>query len=379
MQNQLFKEKKAKINSYEQHQINNHCDSPITTYQKEMENTEPKKKIVPIILVLVVGLILFYAFNKITYALHHEDTDDAQIDNDINPVMARITGYVDQIRFDDNQLVHKGDTLVLLDDRDLRIKVEQAEAALENARAGVTVAEANVNSAIANFETSKSTSESSRIRVWKATTDFTRYGNLLKDNAVSQQQYDAAKAEKETAEAQQVITQHQQAAAGAMVVAAKKQISVASANVSSKKSDLDYANLQLTYATIIAPATGLASKKSIQPGQLVNAGANLFAIVSNNIVYVVANFKETQLEQMQKGNSVEVIVDAYPNTKLEGTIDNFSAATGAKFSLLPPDNATGNFVKVIQRIPVKIILKNSESLKDKLRPGMSVKVSVKVS
>ena len=110
-----------------------------------------------------------------------------------------------------------------------------------------------------------------------------------------------------------------------------------------------------------------------------NAGANLFAIVSNNSVYVVANFKETQLEQMQKGNSVEVIVDAYPNTKLEGTIDNFSAATGAKFSLLPPDNATGNFVKVIQRVPVKIILKNSEALKDKLRPGMSVKVSVKVS
>jgi membrane fusion protein (multidrug efflux system) len=149
--------------------------------------------------------------------------------------------------------------------------------------------------------------------------------------------------------------------------------------VTLKHADLDYAKLQLSYATIIAPASGLASKKSIQPGQLVNAGANLFAIVSNNSVYVVANFKETQLEQMQKGNSVEVIVDAYPNTKLEGTIDNFSAATGAKFSLLPPDNATGNFVKVIQRVPVKIILKNSEALKDKLRPGMSVKVSVKVS
>ncbi len=346
-----------------------------------METPEPKKKkkIVPIILVLVVGLILFYVFNKITYARHHEDTDDAQIDNDINPVMARITGYVDQIRFEDNQLVHKGDTLVLLDDRDLQIRVEQAEAALENAKAGVTVAEENVSSAIANFETAKSTSEASRIRVWKATTDYTRYENLLKDKAIAQQKFDVAKAEKESAEAGQVIAQHQQAAASAMVEAAKKQISVANANVTLKHADLDYAKLQLSYATIIAPASGLASKKSIQPGQLVNAGANLFAIVSNNSVYVVANFKETQLEQMQKGNSVEVIVDAYPNTKLEGTIDNFSAATGAKFSLLPPDNATGNFVKVIQRVPVKIILKNSEALKDKLRPGMSVKVSVKVS
>ena len=156
----------------------------------------------------------------------------------------------------------------------------------------------------------------------------------------------------------------------------RKQISVANANVTLKHAIL-IMQLQLSYATIIA---GIRTcLKSIQPGQLVNAGANLFAIVSNNSVYVVANFKETQLEQMQKGNSVEVIVDAYPNTKLEGTIDNFSAATGAKFSLLPPDNATGNFVKVIQRVPVKIILKNSEALKDKLRPGMSVKVSVKVS
>ena len=268
-----------------------------------METPEPKKKkkIVPIILVLVVGLILFYVFNKITYARHHEDTDDAQIDNDINPVMARITGYVDQIRFEDNQLVHKGDTLVLLDDRDLQIRVEQAEAALENAKAGVTVAEANVSSAIANFETAKSTSEASRIRVWKATTDYIRYENLLKDKAIAQQKFDVAKAEKESAEAGQVIAQHQQAAASAMVEAAKKQISVANANVTLKHADLDYAKLQLSYATIIAPASGLASKKSIQPGQLVNAGANLFAIVSNNSVYVVANFKETQLEQMQIG------------------------------------------------------------------------------
>ena len=235
-----------------------------------METPEPKKKkkIVPIILVLVVGLILFYVFNKITYARHHEDTDDAQIDNDINPVMARITGYVDQIRFEDNQLVHKGDTLVLLDDRDLQIRVEQAEAALENAKAGVTVAEANVSSAIANFETAKSTSEASRIRVWKATTDYTRYENLLKDKAIAQQKFDVAKAEKESAEAGQVIAQHQQAAASAMVEAAKKQISVANANVTLKHADLDYAKLQLSYATIIAPASGLASKKAFNPDNL---------------------------------------------------------------------------------------------------------------
>lgn len=345
-----------------------------------MENTAPKKKnkVLPIILVLVVCTVGIYAFNKISYARHHEDTDDAQLDNDINPVLSRVAGYVDQIRFEDNQLVNKGDTLVLLDDRDLEIKVEQAAAALENAKAAVSVAEANVSSAIANFETAKSTVESSRIRVWKSSQDFTRFQNLLNDKAVTQQQYDAAKAEKETADAQQSISQRQQNAASAMVDAAKKQITVANANVSQKQADLDYAKLQLSYATIIAPATGIASKKNIQQGQFVNAGSSLFAIVADNNVYVLANFKETQLEKMQKGNPVEVIVDAFPDTKLEGTVYNFSAATGAKFSLLPPDNATGNFVKVIQRIPVKIALKGLETLKDKLRPGMSVKVSVKI-
>lgn len=345
-----------------------------------MENTAPKKKnkVLPIILVLVVCTVGIYAFNKISYARHHEDTDDAQLDNDINPVLSRVAGYVDQIRFEDNQLVNKGDTLVLLDDRDLEIKVEQAAAALENAKAAVSVAEANVSSAIANFETAKSTVESSRIRVWKSSQDFTRFQNLLNDKAVTQQQYDAAKAEKETADAQQSISQRQQNAASAMIDAAKKQITVANANVSQKQADLDYAKLQLSYATIIAPATGIASKKNIQQGQFVNAGSSLFAIVAENNVYVLANFKETQLEKMQKGNPVEVIVDAFPDTKLEGTVYNFSAATGAKFSLLPPDNATGNYVKVIQRIPVKIALKGLETLKDKLRPGMSVKVSVKI-
>lgn len=346
-----------------------------------MENTEPKKKskIAPIILTLVIGTVLFYAVKKITYANHHEDTDDAQIENDINPVLSRVSGYVDQIRFEDNQTVNKGDTLVLLDDRDLRIKVEQAEAALENSAAAITVAEANVSSAIANYETAKSTSESCRIRVWKATTDFTRHENLLKEKAITQQKYDAAKAEKETAEAQQVIAIHQQNAAAALVEAAKKQIAVAKANVSQRQADVDFAKLQLSYATIIGPVSGIASKKNIQPGQLINAGAALFAIVSNKDVYVIANFKETQLEKMSKGNSVEVIVDAFPDVKIEGSIYNFSAATGAKFSLLPPDNATGNFVKVIQRIPVKIVFKCPDALKDKLLPGMSVKVSVKVS
>jgi membrane fusion protein (multidrug efflux system) len=148
--------------------------------------------------------------------------------------------------------------------------------------------------------------------------------------------------------------------------------------VASKQADLDYAKLQLSYSIITAPVSGIASKKNIQPGQLLQAGQTMFTVVSDSSVYVVANFKETQLEKMKEGLPVEVKVDAFPNEKLQGTIYSFSPATGAMFSLLPPDNATGNFVKVIQRVPVKVKLNTPASLASLLRPGMSVKVSVKV-
>lgn len=346
-----------------------------------MENQEaPKKKnkVLPIILLVVVIAGGIFGISKYRYAQHHEDTDDAQLDNDISPVISRVTGYVNEIRFEDNQFVRKGDTLVVIDNRDMKIKTEQASAALENARAGVSVAQANVSSAVANLETAKSSVETAKIRVWKSTQDFTRYQNLLADKAVTQQQFDAAKAEKESAEASLVTAQRQQSSATAMVEAAQKQVVVANSVVSQKQADLDFADLQLSYATIIAPADGYASKKNIQIGQLVNAGTSMFAIVSGNEIYVVANFKETQVGKMQKGNSVEVIIDAFPDKKVEGTVASFSAATGAKFSLLPPDNATGNFVKVVQRLPVKIAIKSDPSMKDVLRPGMSAKVSVLV-
>ena len=164
----------------------------------------------------------------------------------------------------------------------------------------------------------------------------------------------------------------------AKIEAVKKQIAVSGSNVAQKKADLDYTNLQLSYSVIISPARGFVSRKNVQPGQLVNAGAPLFAIVSDEDIYIIANFKETQLMKMEKGQPVEIKVDAFPDTLLDGEINTFSAATGAKFSLLPPDNATGNFVKVVQRVPVKILIKTGKEMKAKLRPGMSVKVDVKV-
>jgi len=171
-------------------------------------------------------------------------------------------------------------------------------------------------------------------------------------------------------------TQDQYKAAQEQVGATKNQLNVTHTGVSQKQVDVDYAKLQLSYTIVKAPAGGIASKKNVQVGQLIQPGQTLFSIVNDNSLYITANFKETQLDKIHDGQKVDIDVDAYPELKLKGVVYNFAPATGAKFSLLPPDNATGNFVKVVQRIPVKIKINGSKEDLDKLRPGMSVSVSV---
>jgi membrane fusion protein (multidrug efflux system) len=156
----------------------------------------------------------------------------------------------------------------------------------------------------------------------------------------------------------------------------QRQVGATASNITSREADIDYAKLQLSYTVIVAPVNGIISKRNIQIGQLVQNGQTLFAIVHDNNVYVTANFKETQMEHLRIGDSVDVIADAFSNKKIAGTIQSFAGATGAKFSLLPPDNATGNFVKVVQRVPVKITLQADSTTMNMLKPGMSVGVVV---
>ena len=339
----------------------------------------PKRKLLPVTLTLVVVSIAAWGYSKFTYARHHEDTDDAQIDGNISPVIGRVSGYVNEVKFEDNQFVNKGDTLLLIDDRDLRIKVQQAEAALENAEAGVLVAQANVTTAEANLATAQANVDAARVRVWKTGQDYKRFEALMRDQVGTKQQFDAVKAEKESAEAQQTAVRRQAETASMQVVAAKQQVAVAASLVGQRRTDLDYARLQLSYTVILAPAKGTVSRKNVQPGQYINTGTSLCSVVSDDGIYVVANFKETQLENVQPGQPVEVEVDAFPKESIHGTIQSFAAATGAKFSLLPPDNATGNYVKVVQRVPVRIRLEAKSGTMVHLRPGMSVKVSVRTS
>jgi membrane fusion protein (multidrug efflux system) len=339
---------------------------------------EPKKKskVMPIILgVLLLGGIIFGTKEYIYYS-KHEDTDDAQIDGDISPVVARVGGYVDSIFFEENQHVNKGQVLVKIDDRDYKVKLEQAVAAKQGAGSSTGVNQAQVLSQTANSASAKAQVVSAGARLEKAEKDYARYANLVKDGSVTQQQFDQAKVDRDVAAATYKATQDQYKAAVEQIGATRSQMTVINTGVTQKQVDIDYAKLQLSYTTIKAPASGITSKKSIQVGQLVQAGQTLFSIVNDNSVYVTANFKETQLENLRNGEKVNIEVDAYPDMKVDGTVYNFSPATGAKFSLLPPDNATGNFVKVVQRVPVKIKINAGKDVLEKLRPGMSVKVSV---
>ena len=341
------------------------------------EIAKKKTNKTPIIIgvILLIGAVI--GIKEYLYYSHVETTDDAQVISNINPVVARISDYVTDINFQDNQHVTKGQVLVKLDDKDLTIKEQQMEAELLTAQANVAVAKANAASAESGLATTKSEIDAAQITVWKTTQDFARYQSLIKDGSVTQEQYDNSKAAKDAAESQLEIAKNKNAAS-------EKQYQVTVANATSvqsaitrKQADLDYAKLQLSYATITAPVSGTISKRSIQVGQLVQAGSSLLAIVEDS-VWVEANFKETQMNDIKLNQTASVQIDALDGGTISGTISSFSPGTGAVFSLLPPDNAAGNYVKVVQRVPIRIALDSKSASYKILRPGLSVEVTVQI-
>ena len=365
-----------------------------TTHHKKHTAPAPPKAKSKRFLIVLALLIVFggwFGYSKYVHGQHHEETDDAQVQANISPVIPRISGYITQVKVKDNQQVKQGDTLLVLDNRDLVLKVQQAQAALATAQSNLGAARATTNAATANIATSRASVSTidaqlatAKVNVWRATQDYNRFENLIKDHSVTQQQYEQALAAKQTAENQlQVLqTQRQQANTQTSGVASQSaatstQIGVASAIIKQRQVEVDEAKLNLSYTVITAPAAGLISKVNVQPGQFVQAGQSTFSLVLNDDVWVVANFKETQLNKMSIGQKVVVHVDAIPGHDFVGKLTSFSPATGSSFALLPPDNASGNFVKVVQRLPVKIEFnQKEESMLSRLRAGMNVAVDV---
>ncbi len=357
-------------------------------------NTTTAKKRNPVFIIILAILVIgggWFGISKYQHSKHHEETDDAQVSADISPVIPRIAGYVSEIRVDDNQWVKKGDTLMILDNRDYQIKLQQAQAALATAQSSLKSAEATTNASRASIATTQAgigtidaQIAAAQVTLRRATQDYERYSNLIKDHSITQQQFEQAQAAKDAAEKQIAILQEQKNqiskqtnAVAAQSNATAEQIDIAGTTIKQREADVEAAKLNLSYTVITAQQDGLVSKVNIEPGQFVQAGQSLFSIVHSDNVWVVANFKETQLNKMTEGQKVIIHADAFPKHSFNAKVASFSPATGSTFALLPPDNSSGNFVKTVQRLPVRIeFTDKADSLIKKLRPGMNVDVDV---
>jgi membrane fusion protein (multidrug efflux system) len=397
-------------------------------------STGRARAIIGVVLLIAIGGAAWWYLTR-----GHESTDDAQVDAHVTQIAARVSGVVLKVNVNDNQLVEAGTVLVELDPRDFRVAVEKAKADLADAEANAIAAQSNVPITTAtatsgvseaqgaveqarsgveatarDIEVAKArlTAAQSRLREAQANAtrsarDVERLRGLLAKDEVSQQQFDAAVA---AADAQRAATDTAQAAiaeadaavkmaesrraqaeagesqahaslksaqtAPEQVTAMRARASAAQARVEQSKALLSQAEANLEYTVVKAPAKGIVSKRNLNPGQVVQAGQPLLAIVQTDDVWITANFKETQLSSMRPGQKVRIDVDAYGDKEFTGHVDSIAPATGARFSLLPPENATGNFVKVVQRVPVKIVLEAGQDPERLLRPGMSVTPTV---
>jgi membrane fusion protein (multidrug efflux system) len=347
------------------------------------ESTKPSRRrfILPIVGVLVL-IALIWAFKQWSYGRAHESTDDAAVDGHLIPVLAKVSGYVQKVTVQDNSHVAADSMLVLIDPTEYQVRLAQAQADLAAAIAtagsgGATgQAEAQVATAAGQHASLGAQIQAAKANAQKAHSDLERYRQLVAQQIVSKQQLDAAEAAAQTADANVTALERQSAAAGASVTNAEAGVRLADARRQAAVAARDNAQLQLGYTHATAPAAGVVSRKQVEVGQLVQAGQPLLTIVSDTGVFVTANMKETQLADICVGQPVSVDVDSYGGSTAEGVVESLAAATGSKFALLPPDNATGNFTKVVQRVPVRIRITKDLGPDRPLRPGMSVNVHV---
>ncbi|HSD08381.1 HlyD family secretion protein [Flavobacterium sp.] len=316
-------------------------------------------------------LSLFFDFHR------YETTNNAQVESYINSVTARVSGHIESIHFEANQFVHKGDTLVVLDDEEYRIKVKQAEADLAVAEGNLHSLEQNIITATSNEAASKNKLAGDRADLDKAEKDYQRFRNMYADSAVTRNQYDQVISKLESTKAYLKAGEKELLASGSMAKQSYTNLEAARATVARKKADLDNALLQLSYTRIIALADGYVGERTISVGELINANQVVATLVLNQKLWVTANFKETQIEKIKQGQEVTITIDALGDKEFKGKVSGFSPATGAKFSMVEPDNSTGNFVKITQRIPVKIDFEATAKELENVKPGMNVTVEIK--
>lgn len=342
-------------------------------------NHRSKKILSYVIIIAVLGAAIVWVCARFIHLGDVEFTDNAQVCQQIVPVNSRVQGYIREIRFREFEPVSKGDTLVIIDDADMRLQVAQARAGYSNALAGREVADRGVGVASANVAVTEASIEEARVVMEMARTDFARYEKLLREDAVTRQQYDAARTDYEAKKARYEMLARQRNASTSVVAETRQRIAQNDAGIELARTRLETAELNLSYCVIVSPCDGYASRKDIQVGQLVQPGQTLLDVVDSEDIWVTANYKETQLHHITEGSRVDIRVDAIPGVVFHGEVTAISKATGASLSMLPQDNSAGNFVKVRQRVPVRIRFSADNDPADiqKLRAGMNVECEVK--
>lgn len=343
------------------------------TKRRELRRHRFRNILLNLLCIALVGSAMWFTFGYFRRHTRYEITNDAFVDQYVAPLNIRVSGYVAEVRFREHQFVRAGDTLLVLDDREYAIRVKEAEAALLDARGARDVIHSSIETSQTNVAVQDANIAEAKSRLWQLQQDYRRFERLLREESVPEQQYEQAKAAFEAAQARYDALVAQRAAAVSRYAEANKRQIGAEANILRSEASLDLARLNLSYTVLTAPFDGYVGRRTLEPGQYVQAGQTVTYFVRAKDKWVTANYKETQIARIHLGQEVVVRVDALPGRTFRGRVTAISEATGSKYSLVPTDNSAGNFVKVQQRIPVRI---DFEGISDEdmaaLRAGMMV-------
>ena len=347
-----------------------------TTAEKVKQNKKNKTKstITNYVVLAIIGFGIYWLVTQYFHIGDKNYTEAAQVEEFINPINTRVSGYIKEIKFNEHQAVKKGDTLLVLDDREILTQLGQAEAAYQNALAQKNATGSSVNTVSNSVNVMESNIAGAKARLWNAEQNLKRYKNLLAAEAVTKQQYDAVKTEYDATKASYETLINQKQSAQLSTQEVKSKIGINDAEIKRTKAALDMAKLNLSYTVITAPYDGVMGRRTISEGQLIQPGQQIGTIVLNGQKWVTANFLEKQMPNIQVGSKINMTADALGGQSFEGVVTAISAATGSKYSAVPTDNSTGNFVKVQQRIPVRIEFteKNDSKKVEQLRAGMNM-------
>lgn len=374
-------ENKDNIETQEVQETQKPAAAPASTGINHKQDIGKKSKIILINVVtfLIIALAFYWLLTKYFHIGDKDYTESAQVEEFINPINTRVSAYIKEIKFIEHQQVKKGDTLVILDNREILTQLGQAEAAYLSALAAKQVTSSAILTVTNNVSVFDSNIEGAKARLWNAEQNINRFKNLLEAEAVTQQQFDQVKTEYQAAKAGYEALTKQKNTTKLSVSEVQTRLALNEADIKRTKAMLDMAKLNLSYTAITAPYDGTMGRRMISEGQLLNPSQQVATIVLDNNKWVTANFLESQMPDIQVGTKISMSADALRGQRFEGVVTAISAATGARYSSMPTDNSTGNFVKVQQRIPVRIEFTDANKVEDveRLKAGMNMNIQVK--